>query len=651
MKPPNSPRLWRVIPRSWVPYWIGTFLGLLAWHWTRFPFRNPDQVQGYMALIHYSQLNDTLGFLVLWTLPLALLWLSRRSLPIGSSPNPPASAANSWKSITILAVFTSLAATNLPTYHASGPLDTFHEGETLGSAASWNWNQVAYRDEGFIHGIVEDPLQGVLAFRLFGRSIGAVRSLKSILKVLVWVLAAMALYRLFRNDFDRALGCLSLWVLLHQGALFFLFASPLLDLSRCIPVLSSLNPAFRAVHSWGWVLVTGRDLTTFAFILASLPQFRHPIGSPRSWLVSLALIGFIPWAAFVDTVDRGVFLLVASLILALLSWAAWRGTDRGRYTLWAYGAGLLAGTLFLGAFLRWDYPPFLEYVFVQIPQWRDLWSGLPYRIEEPRYLILACLITALGYTLLTKVLAAKSLRDPKNLRAFLTTWGPAGLMTLLTALFFRDALGRSDGEHLSYVGWLAVTAALLLTSRPLRPRARTSIRVVAGILAFACLYGWFRLPLFTLNFPSDIPDESFLSSSEAATRDYLVHQGAQKDGFFSFTSEGIWYYLIDRPCPTRFPSTFALFGKPLQKETVLSLEVKKPKWLLYRNGRWSGAIDGIPNEVRMPVLAAYLRDHYAPVTVIGDQEIWKRLPGERKTDSTRPWAVNPETGDPKGSSH
>jgi len=622
--PSESPNLLRHRFRSWVPYALGTLIGLWAWPWIRLPFHNPDDVRGYMAWVKYSPLNDSVRFFVLMALPLALLWLDRGSLPKKALPHPPAQAVGHWKSIAILVLFAALIATNLPTYHASGPLDTFHEGETLGTAASWDWNHVPYRDLVFVHGILEDPLQGVLAFRLFGRSIGAVRTLKSIGKVFTWILGALVLYRLFRNDLDGALGGLVLWTVLHQASLYLLLVSPFAGPPGSPASIAVHQATLPILQPFGCILLTRRDFSTFLFILGALPLFQPQTRGGLGRRLSMVLTGFLPWFGLVDTVDRGVFLLATSAVLGLLAWASNRGTDYVRGDVLAYGAGFLGGAAFLGAFLHFDYADFFRYIFAQIPAWKDLWDGFPYRIEEPRFFLSACLITALAYGLLRDILRTGGLERPERLRRYLSYWGAPGLLILLSTLYFRGALGRSDAEHLAYVAWLPVTAAYLWIGGPVGRPGRFLVRALAVALAVACLVGWFRLPLAYLNFPKNVPDESFLSPSEKAARDFLVGQGAPQQGFFTFTSEGIWYYLIDHPCPTPFPITFTLFAKPLQEESVLDLEARKPKWLLYRNGNWSGKVDGISNEDRLPVLASYLRGRYSPVTVIGDQEIWGR---------------------------
>ncbi|MEW6189871.1 MAG: hypothetical protein AB1466_07200 [Actinomycetota bacterium] len=72
------------------------------------------------------------------------------------------------------------------------PLDTFHEGETLGPAIMWQNNKVPYKDIFFVHGVFEDPLRSVLAFNIFGKSIGASRVLTNYLIVFAYLLLGIS---------------------------------------------------------------------------------------------------------------------------------------------------------------------------------------------------------------------------------------------------------------------------------------------------------------------------------------------------------------------------------------------------------------------------------------------------------------------------
>ena len=99
-------------------------------------------------------------------------------------------------------IFVLIMALNIPTYHSFDKYaDSFHEGESLGTAMSYMAGKVPYKETIFMHGIFQDPLRSVLAFKLFGKSIGSARTLESILKISSFVLLFILLLKLFQQNY------------------------------------------------------------------------------------------------------------------------------------------------------------------------------------------------------------------------------------------------------------------------------------------------------------------------------------------------------------------------------------------------------------------------------------------------------------------
>ena len=627
--PTGSPTHSKSTIHPWFPYALGTLIGLSLWPWIHLPFHNPEKIVGFLALASENPMNASIRFAVLLLAPLLLLAAlgSKVSKPKPPTPVRPSTAA---KGLWVVLAFALVMALNVPTYHASGRFDPYHEGESLGSAMSDLGGLVPYRDFGFVHGLIEDPLRTVMAFKLWGPSIGAERAFQSLLKMLTWLLAGWAAWRLTRRNWASAVGLLSLLVLLYPGMVYCLFLGPFLG----DPGSPGFSDAFLAAQPYlrpfEWVLVPPRDLSSFAFIGCgiALPMALSGAGkSPRLVAGTAFLFSFLPFFALAHSLDRGVFLLAAWLLWTSALLTAWWDVPSRRNWVLATVAGALAGLLFLGALLGWDYASFARFAFGRIPATKDLSDGLPIPIQTPHFILGLLFVTYLPYRLVGRARALWDGRLPLrgNLQRILDLDGPEILLALLTLLFFRSAIGRSDAEHLAYVFWLPVWAWASLGLRSAAgPRIRKPVLAAALLLALGALVGLIRLPLVSRNFPLSVPDSVLIPQDHQTAVAFLRNRMGPGDLFYTFTSEAAWYYYLRQPCPAFFPCAPFNCTDSSQREAAEALERKKVEWVLYRNGSWSGQLDGISNEDRMPALAAYLRGHYAPATIIGDQEIWRR---------------------------
>ncbi len=90
------------------------------------------------------------------------------------------------------------------------------------------------------------------------------------------------------------------------------------------------------------------------------------------------------------------------------------------------------------------------------------------------------------------------------------------------------------------------------------------------------------------------------------------------------TNDASWYYLTDRPCPTRFQIVWLATPRFYQNEVIRDLETKKVKYILYKNDAIWMNIDGIPNEKKLPILVKHIEDNYVFFREIHKNQIWAR---------------------------
>jgi hypothetical protein len=85
------------------------------------------------------------------------------------------------------------------------------------------------------------------------------------------------------------------------------------------------------------------------------------------------------------------------------------------------------------------------------------------------------------------------------------------------------------------------------------------------------------------------------------------------------------YYLFDRDCPIRY------YEVPFYETPAAQLEVieavrrnRRVRAVLVASGRWEQAIDGVPNAVRAPLVAAFVRTNFRPGYRKEGVEFWLR---------------------------
>jgi hypothetical protein len=614
----RKPASFRIDFIKYAPYALASLIAFVLGPHIHLPFSNPWNITGILARAHINPADNIVRFLLFIAGPLLLLgaiWcvpgLRKRFPGDESSAAPgafcPAPARQPRRLLFLLTLlFLVIAALNVSTYHSWDPLlDPFQEGESLGAGMTLLNGGAPYRDVVFVHGVFQDPLRSVVAFKLFGRSIGAVRTLESLMKLLCcfWLFAFL--------------------LVLYDGNYLYIY----LTLSVLLIALFSDR-----------LILAPRDGMTFLFLLAAAILFRAlQEQTPRLSAArgaALVFFSFLPLASFMYSIDRGFYLLAAYIVLLplVLFWFGRRLLPR---TLAFSALGLGMGALFAGYLLQWQVGAFVDFTFRKIPRYKELMDGLLYPFHVPKFLLMVLILSWITYWIAIRFLAAVRASGLRQSGAFLRRHLLELGLLLLSLCFFRSALGRSDWEHVRYscVILYLLCCYLLIRYRlhpalQSRPRAaRILARSVGVVMVAAALVGIFRIGhahLLARNFPFKVPDVRFVPLDFQQGSAFLRANLSPQETFFTLTSEGAWYYLADRPCPARFPVVWFAMPPFYQQEIVRDLAARNVKLILYRNQHWFNAIDGFPATERLPILDAYIRRHYRPYTTIAGNEFWIR---------------------------
>ena len=603
-------------------FFIGILGGYLLWPHIVLPFNNPSGITSYLSEIKFNPFNNKIRFLIFIFLPVIFLTIlyvlkinSFQTLLFSKTPRISSkgfgerTSKGRWTHISLLLFVTIIAALNFHTPIASRTFDTFHEGETLGPSISWEAGKIPYRDFIFVHGIYQDPLRSVLAYKLFGRSIGATRTLESIHKIIVYSFLSISIVLIYKYNFWKSAVTLLF--------LFILQSSSLLQVNRIIHFPT-------------------RDITTFSFLITLISFIRGMInGANKKWIIFGAfLFSFIPWISLGYSLDRGLYLIMASLFLSPLVYYCFVKKDPFKKTiLIAYFTGIGIAFLLLGLAVDFNYRDLVLFVFLIIPKYKNLMDGLPFPITQIRYL-LTCIMIALNlYWIYYDFLQVKTEKNTlgESLNYFFRKRYVEISMLILSLLIFNGVLEHADIPHLEYSSALSYLLFIYLFTRNilLKDNLIPKIKYLVIVMMMAILsfgsYQIYHKKLFRENFPYKMDDQEFIPENYKATIAFIKKMNLKNESFFTMTSEGCWYYFLNSPCPTRIQALWFATPDFYQKEIIEDLDNKRVACILYRNSHWANKLDGIEIKKKLGLLTAYIKKNYQPLIKIDDNELWIRL--------------------------
>jgi hypothetical protein len=597
------------------------------------PFSNPWRVTGILTQKEYNPANNIIKFITIITLPslvLATSFFLLKSKKELSTQEKKLAKANSEgfsigstmgkkKLFFLSIIIISVVALNIPTYHSNRKsVDSFHEGESLGTAISYLANKVPYKETIFVHGIFQDPLRSVIAFNLFGKSIGSVRTLESIVKILSFILLFILLLKLFRQNYLYA----------YITFLILMFGSILISFNyfRDFPEL---------------LLILPRDVTTFLFIILFLSLRQIVINDRTFSIVKFALIvflfSFVPLASFSYSIDRGYYLTATFLTISpvMLFFSAKKGF--AKYFLLSSSLGLVSAAVLLFYLLNWDFSAFFEFVFLIMPKYKELMDGKEYQFYNIKFLFPVAIIALntywVTYHLLKEVFKGDNILS--SLLQYFKAYVIEICLLVMSIFFFRSALGRSDLEHVQYS---SVLSYVLLTYIFIKYYLHVFLQenkrwekvliiftiISVSLLTTAGFYRIYKHDLLEKNFPYNIDDSHFIPDQYKNTITFIKSSLGEKDTFFTMTSEAIWYYYINKPCPSKFPVVWFAMPYFYQEQTIRDLKDNNVKIILYKNNNWSNTIDGFTSQERLPIIDSYIKEFYSFFKIIDGNELWIR---------------------------
>lgn len=600
------------------------------------PFSNPHGIVSRLSEIKYNPANNVLRFLIIVLLPSAVLagiyLTASESLAAKVFPSPSSANENEETGLVkalggrffypVLIAVTLLVALNMDSYYATGSFETYEEGQPLSAGLSYQNGGVPYRDFVFFHGLFDEPLRAWLAFGLFGQSVSGLRAVQSITKIATFIFLSAFLVIIFRRN--KAFVFLTLFVLYAlqpQGG----------DIA--------LNKA--GIPGIESIIVMPRDLALFAFlvVVALLAQRIQRPGSPQRLFWIAAAFSAVPVFGYIHSMERGLYLVTAFAVLAPTLYVFFfREAPARNAFLGGCAAGLVSSLVILAFLIHGEFPDLIRHTAFLASADLQLQFGSPFHFRALPY-AMVCLMVAFNLFCVVGAFLRylrKSHHTVEVIRGFLQAHFVEVGLLLVSMLYFRNGLGRSDWVHVGYV--LPAPAILFLYiifKRGILPQLQRfgglrkafnmGVPVLCVLLLMSLSSRVVAKNLLSENFPLRYADDHYVPENWRETIAFLRSNLAADEHFFTLTDEISLYYFVGKECPVRFPLLSSVVrNERYQKEIIDDLQRNKVKYVILDPKSLFYRIDGVPNDFRAPLVFDYIREHYRADRTIDGNMVYVR---------------------------
>lgn len=604
---------------------IAIFIITLATWLILVPFVNSikiplgDNTKGVISLAsieNISPYTDYLKYIILLLTPplVATLVLNLNHQPLGIILRV-INHRYTWIGISSILLLTWLINTPFSQFRINSTLiDSFHEGEFLGFLPNFIQLPKPFINTVLIHGYGVDVLPSWLAKNLATQNNG------------------IALTRLFVN-LENVITCLGyFWIIWELINLAKINKNRLkIFLISCI-----LFCVFDGI----FYKFDGRRGTSFIIQLAlTLRFFRIAETQPNQAQWLSVLIGASIPSSFFYIYDRAIYFIAVYICASILSLFVNKQTS----ILWLKGSliGIIVTSIFSLIFLGFEQ---INAIISQVLYWGKYGRYISFIPLPPLELTWTSQTFWLSMFVQSAVLVYLIL-DLKNhvlkLRPFIKKNYLIILLLVSASIYMRITLDRSDLGHsyqgalitiflviyLIYLGYKHQIAVQLsrFNVTPIQ-RSLTVLILIVIILtepSFNIFKGMQKM--------TQTPEFLSISDSQILKPDYLEAWNTlkpeidQQSCFFTLTSEGLWYYLFNKPSCSKY--SYVLYAKPTvaQEKVIQELNQTKPDILLLTNEMWyQNPWDEVLKSESASLIYQNVLTTYRPYKTVQSHWFWKR---------------------------
>ncbi|MCF3570008.1 hypothetical protein L2E67_21795 [Planktothrix agardhii 1803] len=520
-----------------------------------------------------------------------------------------------WIGISSILLLTWLINTPFNQFRINSTLiDSFHEGEFLGFLPNFLQLKQPFINTVLIHGYGVDVLPSWLAKNLATQNHG------------------IALTRLFVN-LENVITCVGyfwiLWELIN-----------LAEINKNKLKIFLISCIIFCVFDGIFYKFDGRRGTSFIIQLAlTLRFFRIAKTQPKQAQWLSVLIGASIPSSFFYIYDRAIYFIAVYLCASILSLFL----DKKTTIIWLRGTliGIISVTIISIIFLGFEQ---INAIISQVLYWGKYGRYISFIPLPPLELSWTSQTFWLSMFFQSGVLVYLIL-DFKNqelkLRPFVQKNTLIILLLIPASVYMRITLDRSDIGH-AYHGALITTFLViyliyLVYKHQIEPQLsqlnitpiQQSLTVLILIVIILTEPGFNIVKSFK-NL-TQLPDALSTPNQELLKPDYLEAWNTlkpeieQQSCFFTLTSEGLWYYLFDKPSCSKY--SYVLYAKPtVAQETVIQeLNQTKPDILLLTNEIWyQNPWDEILKSESASLIYQNVLTTYRPYKTVQSHWFWKR---------------------------
>jgi hypothetical protein len=521
-----------------------------------------------------------------------------------------------WIFTTIILIMTWLINTPFNQYPIHDILiDSFHQGEFLGFLPNFMQLKNPWTHTVLVHGWGMDVLPSWLATQFIFNQNG------------------IALTRFWVN-LENVLTCIGyfwiFWELTHAVQR---------DQSR-LPIFL-LSCLIFCVFDGIFFKFDGRRGTIFFLQLALILRFfRVILMKPKQGLIISVILGFSLPASFLYVYDRAIYFLAVYCFGSIVVLFQQSKRIAKAWFIGSIIGGILSLVTILGILgiepimaiisqvIYWGrYGRYIS--FIPLPSLE--WTGATFNFWWPILIQSAVIV----YLLLDLNSYQFQFHDFTRKNTFIL------LLLIASIVYMRITLDRSDLGH-AYHGAIPtvfLTAYLIYLGdqKYLEPQIKQmSFHPIQKLClaVFVMLLIWvepgFNIRQATakvLQLPQVIaqPDTALLKPDYLEAWQGMEAEISQQSCFFTLTSEGLWYYLFDRPSCSQYG--YVLYAKPrvAQQKVIQELDETQPNILLLTNEIWfQNPWDKILKTESASQIYQYVLRQYRPYKAIKSHWFWQR---------------------------
>lgn len=602
--------------------------------------KNTTGVISLASIENISPYTDYLKYLILLLIPplVAAIFLNLNRKQIEPLFNQLLLILNhhyTWIGISSLLLLSWLINIPFDQFEINSTLiDSFHEGEFLGFIPNFLQLKQPFINTILIHGYGIDVLPSWLAKNLATQNNG------------------IALTRLFVN-LQNVVACLGYFWILWELIQITLNSTPQsqeegnpnlnvlkIFLLSCLAfcILDGIFFKFDGRRGAWFILQFALTLRFFRLTSPLIHQQNPSLRFNQAQWLSALVGASIPFS-FLYVYDRGIYFIAIYLLTSILTLFVSQKIAK----FWLMGSlfGIAIASLLITLLLGFDQ---VQAIFSQILYWGKYGRYISFIPLPPLELTWTSQVFWLSMFIQSAVLVYLLLEFKiyhLEIRPFLQNNNVTILLLAAASVYMRITLDRSDLGHAYHGALMTAFLGFYLICQGYKNQIKPSLSQVK-IYPFQQLFIVLLIIVFIVAEPnfnvfkgiqkfSQLPNSLSQSDQTLLKPDYLKAwqqlqpEIDQQSCFFSLTSEGLWYYLFNKPSCSKYG--YVLYAKPTiaQQQVIQELNQTKPDIILLTNEIWyQNPWDQVLKSESASLIYQDVLTHYKPYKTVESHWFWKR---------------------------